>query len=42
MANINVNELTKEQIEKAMDCKTAEELMAAAKAKGITLTKDEA
>ena len=42
MANINVNELTKEQIEKAMDCKTAEELMAAAKAEGITLTKDEA
>ena len=42
MANINVNELTKEQIEKAMQCKTAEELMAAAKAEGIDLTKDEA
>ena len=42
MANINVNELTKEQIEKAMACKTAEELMAAAKAEGIDLTKDEA
>ena len=42
MAKINVNELTKEQIEKAMQCKTAEELMAAAKAEGIELTKDEA
>ena len=42
MAKINKNELTKEQIEKAMDCETAEELMAAAKAEGITLTKDEA
>ena len=42
MANINVNELTKEQIEKAMQCKTAEELMAAAKTEGFDLTKDEA
>ena len=42
MANINVNELTKEQIEKAMACETAEELMAAAKAEGVTLTKEEA
>ena len=42
MANINVNELTQEQIEKARACKTAEELMAAAKAEGIELTKDEA
>ena len=42
MENINVNELTKEQIQKAMACETAEELMAAAKAEGITLTKDEA
>ncbi len=42
MANINVNELTKEQIEKAMQCKTAEELMAAAKAEGIELTEEEA
>ena len=42
MANINVNELTKEQIEKARNCKTAEELMAAAKAEGIDLTRDEA
>ena len=42
MANINKNELTKEQIEKAMACKTAEELMAAAKAEGVELTKEEA
>ena len=42
MANINVNELTKEQIEKAMACKTAEELMAAAKAEGFDLTREEA
>ena len=42
MANINKNELTKEQIEKAMACETAEELMALAKAEGVELTKDEA
>ena len=42
MAKINPNELTKEQIEKAMSCKTADELMAAAKAEGIDLTKEEA
>ena len=42
MANINVNELTKEQIKKARTCKTAEELMAAAKAEGFDLTQDEA
>ena len=42
MAKVNVNELTKEQIEKAMGCKTADELMAAAKAEGFDLTKDEA
>ena len=39
---INKNELTKEQIEKAMQCKTADELMKAAKAEGFDLTKDEA
>ena len=32
MAKINMNELTKEQIQKAMACETAEELMAVAKA----------
>lgn len=42
MARINKEELTKEQIEKAMACKTAEELVAAAKAEGVELTKDEA
>ncbi|MBO5606252.1 MAG: hypothetical protein J5915_12825 [Acidaminococcaceae bacterium] len=38
----NKNELTKEQITKAMSCETAEELMALAKAEGIELTKEEA
>ena len=42
MAKINTNELTKEQIQKAMSCETAEELMATAKAEGYELTKDEA
>ena len=39
---LNKNELTKEQMEKAMACKTAEELMALAKAEGYELTKEEA
>ena len=39
---INPNELTKEQIEKAMSCKTADELLALAGHEGIELTKDEA
>ena len=39
---INKNEITKEMLEKAMQCKTAEELMAFAKAEGIELTKEEA
>lgn len=39
---INVNELTKEQIAKAMACKTAEELMALAKEEGVELTTEEA
>ena len=42
MAKINVNELTKEQIEKAMACKDADELMKLAKAEGYEMTKDEA
>ena len=42
MAKINKNDLTKEQIAMAMACETAEELMAAAKAGGIELTKEEA
>ena len=40
--SINKNELTKEQIQKAMACETAEELMALAKAEGMELTKEEA
>ena len=39
---INRNKLTKEMIEKAMQCKTADELMKAAKAEGYELTKNEA
>ena len=39
---INKNEITKEQILKAMKCKSADELMALAKAGGFDITKDEA
>ena len=39
---INKNELTKEMIAKAMQCETAEELIALAEAEGIELTKEEA
>ena len=39
---INKNEITKEMLEKAMKCKTAEDLMALAKAEGVAITKDEA
>ena len=39
---INKNELTKEVIEKAMQCKTADELMELAKAAGVDITKAEA
>ena len=42
MANISKDELTRAQLEKAMACKTAEELMEAAKAEGFDLTKEEA
>ena len=42
MEKINKNELTKEQIKTAMKCKTADELMAAAKAEGYEMTKEEA
>ncbi len=42
MANINVNELTREQVEKAMSCKTAGELVALAKADGFEMTEEEA
>ena len=39
---VNKNELTKEQIMKAMQYKTADELMAYAKSEGIDITKEEA
>ena len=39
---INKNELTKEMIAKAMQCKSAEELMALAKAEGFDITNEEA
>ena len=39
---INKNELTKEQIEKAMGCQNADELMALAKAEGFDITPKEA
>ena len=38
----NEKEITKEQIFKAMQCETAEELMALAKTNGYELTKEEA
>ena len=39
---INKNEITKEMLEKAMQCKTADELIALAKTGGYELTKEEA
>ena len=39
---INKNELAKEQIEKAIACKTADELLSLAKAEGFDITKEEA
>ena len=39
---INKKELTKEMLEKAMQCKTADELIALAKTGGYEITKDEA
>ena len=38
----NENEITKEMIEKAMQCKTADELIALAKTGGYEMTKEEA
>ena len=35
---VNKNEITKEMLEKAMQCKTAEELIAYAKTEGVDLT----
>ena len=39
---INKNEITKEMLEKAMQCKTVEDLIAYAKSEGVELTKEEA
>ena len=39
---INKNEITKEMIEKPMQCETSEELIALAKTEGVELTKEEA
>ena len=39
---VNKNEITKEMLEKAMQCETAEDLIALAKSEGIELTKEEA
>ena len=39
---VNRNEITKEQVEKALKCKTADELMELAKTGGYEITKDEA
>ena len=39
---INRKEITSEQIMKAVQCKTADELIALAKAEGYDVTKDEA
>ena len=39
---INKKELTKEPIMKALQCKTADELIALAKANGFDITKEEA
>ena len=39
---INKKELTKEMLEKAMQCKSADELIALAKTGGYEITKDEA
>ena len=39
---INKNEITKEMLEKAMQCETVEDLIAYAKTEGVDLTKEEA
>jgi predicted peroxiredoxin len=42
MNKLDLNSLTKEQIEKAMKCKTPEELIAMAKTEGIEITLEQA
>lgn len=39
---VSNSEITKEMLEKAMQCETVEELMELTKSKGIAITKDEA
>ena len=39
---INKNEITKEMLEKAMQCKDADELVALAKAEGKEITREDA
>ena len=39
---INKKEITKEMLAKAMQCKSADELIALAKAEGFAITKEEA
>ena len=39
---INKNEISKEMLAKAMQCETAEDLIALAKAEGVEITKEEA
>ena len=39
---IDMTKITKEMVEKALKCETADELVALAKAEGFTLTKEEA
>ncbi len=42
MAKIEKNELTKEMVQKAMHCKTVDELLKLAQAEGYEMTRDEA
>ena len=42
MEKLDLNSLTKEQIEKAMECKTPEELIELAKKAGVELTLEQA
>jgi len=39
---VNKNEITKEMLAKAMQCETAEDLIAYAKTEGVELTEEEA
>jgi len=39
---IDMTKITKEMVDKALKCETADEVMSLAKANGITITKEEA